>query len=157
IGMLALDAYRQRSARIAALTTPAAIRAYQAWARQSFLKLAGPLPERTPLNARTVGAFERERYRIEKLVYESRPGFVITANLYLPKQGGPHPGVLFQMGHSTDGKGAVTYQCCCQGLVQLGYVVLAFDPIGQGERTNYPREAGWLTRLSSADEEHTAP
>jgi cephalosporin-C deacetylase-like acetyl esterase len=61
------------------------------------------------------------------------------------------------MGHSTNGKGNVTYQRCCQGLVQLGYVVLAFDPAGQGERTNYPREGGWLTRLGSADDEHTLP
>lgn len=157
LAALAVDTYRRRSARIAKLTTPAAIREYQAWARDTFLKLAGTLPARTPLNPRTVGAFERERYRVEKLVYESRPGFLVTANLYLPKPAGPHPGVLFQMGHSTNGKGNVSYQRCCQGLVQLGYVVLAFDPAGQGERTNYPREGGWLTRLGSADDEHTAP
>jgi cephalosporin-C deacetylase-like acetyl esterase len=154
---LATDAYRRRSEKIAKLTTAAAIREYQWWARTTFLKLAGALPERTPLNIRTVGAFERERYRVEKLVYESRPGLMVSANLYLPKSGGTHPGVLFQMGHGTDGKGYALYQRCCQGLVQLGYVVLAFDPMGQGERTNFPREGGWLTRLSSADEEHTVP
>ncbi len=157
LAALAVDAYRRRSARIAKLTTPTAISEYQVWARETFLKLAGPLPERTPLNARTVGAFERDRYRVEKLVYESRPGFLVTANLYLPKAAGPHPGVLFQLGHSTNGKGYVSYQRCCQGLVQLGYVVLAFDPAGQGERTNYPREGGWLTRLGSADDEHSTP
>ncbi|HMC61519.1 MAG TPA: acetylxylan esterase, partial [Candidatus Solibacter sp.] len=87
-----------------------------------------------------------------------RPGLFVTANLYLPKQGAaPFPGVLFQMGHSNDGKGSALYQRCCQGLVQLGYVVLAFDPVGQGERTNYPQANGWLTRLGSADEEHTFP
>src|SRR5205085_6496843 len=148
---LAVDTYRRRSARVAKLTTPAAIRDYQTWARSTFLKIAGALPERNPLNVRTVGGFERDRYRVEKLIYESRPGLIVTANLYLPKQSGPRPGVLFQMGHSTDGKGSVTYQRCCQGLVQLGYVVLAFDPMGQGEHTNYPREGGWLTRLPSAD------
>src|SRR5689334_12194080 len=125
---LATEAYRRRSARIAKLTTPAAIREYQAWARESFFQLAGALPERTAPKVRTTGAFERERYRVEKVVYESRPGLMVTANFYLPKTSGPHPGVLFQMGHSTNGKGAVTYQRCCQGLVQLGYVVLAFDP-----------------------------
>src|SRR5215471_14702720 len=69
----------------------------------------------------------------------------------------PYPGVLMQMGHSANGKGYALYQCCCQGLVQLGYAVLAFDPMGQGERTNFPRQAGWLTRLPSADDEHTVP
>lgn len=61
------------------------------------------------------------------------------------------------MGHSANGKGYDLYQRCCQGLVQLGYVVLAFDPIGQGERTNYPKPDGWLTRLRSPTEEHTVP
>jgi len=154
---LATEAYRRRSERIAKLTTPAAIREYQSWVRATFLEIAGALPERTPLNTRTIGAFERDRYRVEKLLYESRPGLIVTANLYLPKSSGPHPGVLFQMGHSLDGKGAALYQRCCQGLVQLGYVVLAFDPMGQGERTHFPREGGWLTRLPSADDEHTVP
>jgi cephalosporin-C deacetylase-like acetyl esterase len=154
---LAADAYARRSQRIAALRTPGDIRGYQAWARETFVRLAGGLPQRTPLDVRTTGAFDRERYRVEKLVYESRPGLFVTANLYLPKQGSaPFPGVLFQMGHTTDGKGAALYQRCCQGLVQLGYMVLAFDPMGQGERTNYPQSNGWLTRLS-ADEEHTFP
>jgi cephalosporin-C deacetylase-like acetyl esterase len=61
------------------------------------------------------------------------------------------------MGHTAAGKRYVSYQPCCQGLVQLGLVVIAFDPAGQGERTNYPREGGWLTRLGSADDEHTTP
>src|SRR5436305_8450723 len=83
---LAADAYARRNRRIAALRTPADIHAYQAWARQTLIRLAGGLPERTPLAVRTTGAFERARYRVEKLVYESRPGFFVTANLYLPKR-----------------------------------------------------------------------
>jgi hypothetical protein len=153
---LATDAYNRRNRRIASLVTPDDVRRYQRWARESFLEIVGALPERTPLNLRTVGGFERDAYRVEKLVYESRPGFVIAANLYLPKgSGAPCPGILMQMGHSANGKGYALYQRCCQGLVQLGYVVLAFDPLGQGERTNYPRPGGWLTRLPSSDDEHT--
>lgn len=91
-------------------------------------------------------------------MYKSRPGLFVTANLYVPKNAlPPFPGVLFQMGHSADGKGYPSYQRCCQGLVQLGYLVLAFDPMGQGERTNYPLSGGWLTRLHSPDNEHTQP
>jgi cephalosporin-C deacetylase-like acetyl esterase len=158
LSALAADAYARRSRRIAQLKTPAAIREYQAWARRAFLQLAGGLPERTPLQIRTVAAFERSAYRVEKLVYESRPGLFVTANLYIPKNAAPpYPGVLFQMGHSADGKGYPPYQRCCQGLVQLGYLVLAFDPMGQGERTNYPVSGGWLTRLHSPDNEHTLP
>jgi dienelactone hydrolase len=158
LARLAADAYARRNARIAKLGTSEAIREYQTWARRTFLELAGVLPQRTPLNLKTVGAFERSRYRVEKLIYESRPGLFVTANLYLPSSGSPpFPGVLFQMGHTLNGKGGALYQRCCQGLVQLGYVVLAFDPMGQGERTNYPKAGGWLTRLRSADDEHTTP
>jgi dienelactone hydrolase len=158
LARLAADAFVRRNARIAALGSAEAIHEYQSWARRTFLALAGPLPQRTPLNVRTLGAFDRPRYRLEKLVYESRPGLFVTANLYLPLSGSPpFPGVLFQMGHTLDGKGGALYQRCCQGLVQLGYVVLAFDPMGQGERTNYPEAGGWLTRLRSADSEHTTP
>jgi dienelactone hydrolase len=158
LASLAADAYTHRNRRIEQLTTPAAIHDYQAWARRTFLQLAGPMPERTPLNPRTVGAFERTAYRVERLVYESLPGLYVTANLYIPKSGAkPFPGVLFQMGHSANGKGYAPYQRCCQGLAQLGYLVLAFDPMGQGERVNYPRQGSWLTRLLSSDDEHTYP
>ncbi len=158
LSALAADAYRRRNARIAQLKTAAAVHDYQAWARRTFLEVAGPLPERTPLHLRTTGAFERSAYRVEKIVYESRPEFFVTANLYIPKSGSPpYPGVLFQMGHAHNGKSYIPYQRCCQGLAQLGFLVLAFDPMGQGERTNYPAAGGWLTRLRSSDEEHTMP
>jgi dienelactone hydrolase len=50
----------------------------------------------------------------------------------------------------------VAYQQCCQGLARLGYVVLAFDPMGQGERSYYPGSSPSRSRLG-ADEEHTYP
>ncbi len=154
---LAADACARRAAAIEELRTAERVEARQQWARATFWKLIGGMPERTPLAARTTGGFERERYRLEKLVYQSRPGEWISANLYLPKAGSPpFPGVLFQMGHSVHGKAEGTYQSCCQGLAQLGFAVLAFDPLGQGERTNYPGPDG-LTRLGSADAEHTLP
>ncbi len=155
---LAREAYDRRQAALAKLTTPAAVADRQRWVRETFWSLTGGQPARTPLNLRTVGEFRRTGYRVEKIVYESQPGLVIPANLYLPDGAGRHPGVLFQMGHSLNGKAYETYQKCCQGLVQLGYVVLAFDPMGQGERTYYPRpNGGTLTRLPSADDEHTVP
>jgi dienelactone hydrolase len=155
---LADEAYQRRNREIARLTTPEAVEARQRWARQTFWKLAGGEPERTPLEARTVGSFEREGYRVEKVVYQSRPRFHVSANLYIPTRGvPPYPAVLFQMGHSRNGKAYLPYQRCCQGLVRLGYVVLAFDPMGQGERVYYPDAGGVNSRLSSTDNEHTVP
>ena len=155
IRTLAAEAYERRNAEIRKLTNAAAIHARQKWVRETFWKITGGEPERTPLNIRTTGSFERERYRGENLVYESRPGEWIPANLYIPKNGtAPFPGVLFQMGHTPNGKAGDTYQRCCQGLVQLGFLVLAFDPMGQGERINYPGPSGH-SRLASPDSEHT--
>ena len=86
---------------------------------------------------------------MEKLVYESQPNFHVSADLYIPKNAKPpFPGVLFQMGHTANGKAGATYQHCCQGLVQLGFLVLGFDPMGQGERIYYPKG-------SSATGEHS--
>lgn len=153
---LARRAYQLRNQQLARLTSPEAVRQRQAWVRRTFWELVGGQPERTPLNTRVLGGFERAGYRLEKLVYESRPGLFIPANLYIPKQGRPpFPGVLFQMGHAVNGKASPLYQKCCQGLVQLGFLVLAFDPMGQGERIYYPDASGLKSRLGSADDEHT--
>jgi dienelactone hydrolase len=153
------ESVRMRNEAISLLTTPEAIQARQQWVRTKFWQLAGQPPAKSPLNIETTGALDRPHYRIEKLLYQTRPGLFVSANLYIPKAGKPpYPGVLFQLGHSLIGKAAAPYQKCCQGLVQLGYVVLAFDPMGQGERIYYPQpKDATRTRLSSADDEHTIP
>jgi len=153
---LATEAYERRNREIAKLTSGAAVQARQRWTRETFWKITGGEPERTPLEARTIGSFERDGYRVEKVVYESRPKFHISANLYIPTRGvPPYPAVLFQMGHTRNGKAGGTYQRCCQGLVRLGYVVLGFDPMGQGERVYYPGPDGLNSKLASPDNEHT--
>jgi dienelactone hydrolase len=158
LSSLAGRAYRRRVRHLSRLSDAAAIHDYQSWARKTFWHLIGGEPERTPLNIRYTTSLSGEAFAVEKLAYESRPGVVISANLYIPKTGKPpYPGVLFQMGHAADGKAYEPYQRCCQGLVQLGYVVLAFDPMGQGERVAYPDASGLRTRLSSVDEEHSLP
>lgn len=155
---LAREAYEKRNRALSLLTNQHAIEKRQEWVRQTFWKLVGGKPERTPLNPRITGHLDRDGYRLEKVAYESLPGTFISANLYIPNNHkAPHPGVLFQMGHASTGKAFASYQKCCQGLARLGYVVLAFDPMGQGERINYPDSTGTNTRLSSIDEEHSRP
>jgi dienelactone hydrolase len=84
---------------------------------------------------------ERDAYRIENVIFESRPQFYVTANLYIPKGlTGKAPGVIGSCGHSTNGKAHEAYQSFAQGLARLGYVSLIFDPIGQGERLQLPDE-----------------
>lgn len=148
LAALARQAYQRREASLALLKTAGDIRARQQWVRTTLWQLIGGEPERTPLLVHQTGEFAREGYRVELLVYESRPGVRIPANLYVPIGARPpFPAVLFQMGHSLNGKAKDTYQKACQALARLGYVVLAFDPFGQGERTYY--------KVGDADEEHS--
>jgi dienelactone hydrolase len=113
------------------------VRNVQAKIRQCF----GAEPEHTPLHPKVTGIVERDAYRIEKVIFESRPEFYVTANLYVPKgRKFPLPGVVGSCGHSANGKAAEPYQSFAQGLARQGYVVLIFDPIGQGERLQYVGE-----------------
>ncbi len=127
--------------RRAALKTREDAETYVHEVRSKILECFGPWPEKTPLNPRVTGAVEREAYRIEKIVFESRPGFLVTANLYVPRgRPFPRPGVVGACGHSRNGKAAEPYQSFAQGLARLGLVCLIFDPLGQGERLQYPDE-----------------
>lgn len=137
-------AERRGLSRKAALQTKADAEAYVADVRKKIHSCFAPFPQKkSPLNARIVGVVERDEYDIEKLIYESRPGFLVTANLYLPKERtNPLPAVVGTCGHSTNGKAEEAYQSFAQGLARLGYVCLIYDPIGQGERSQYLGEDG---------------
>ncbi len=109
------------------------IKAYQSRLRGHFIESLGGFPERTPLRARVTGELRGEGFRVEKILYESQPGFVVSGLLYLPLAGAaPFPAVLMPCGHSGSGKAA--YQAPAMALVTHGFAVFCFDPIGQGER-----------------------
>src|SRR5690349_18526332 len=74
ISALARDAYDRRNSDLARLTTATAIRDRQRWVREAFWRMVGGMPERTPLEQKSLGGFEREGYRVEKIVYQSQPG-----------------------------------------------------------------------------------
>ena len=147
----------RREAEIAGLSTGAQIRARQEYVRRTMAELMGGLPkEKTPLNARVTGQFTREGYRVENIIFESQPGMRVTANLYLPTVGQPpYPAVLGVAGHSVNGKASATYQAAFIGFVRNGFAVLAFDPPGQGERSEYFDAAMGKSRIGIGTAEHT--
>jgi len=94
-----------------------------------------PLPERTPLNPQVVGTVEKDDYLIEKVRFESFPGFYVTANLYIPKNATfPVPAIVNPHGHWGGGKDCYQVQYRAIGLVKKGYVAITWDKIGFGER-----------------------
>jgi dienelactone hydrolase/pimeloyl-ACP methyl ester carboxylesterase len=126
--------FEARRKAVAALKTPEDVAKRQADLRAKFVAALGGFPERTPLNARVTGTLDRDGYKVEKVIYESRPEHPVTANLYLPAGAGPFPGVLFPCGHYDNAKAAPEYQRACILLAKNGIAALAFDPISQGER-----------------------
>lgn len=146
------DAGRKRRAMV---TSAESAREYVAFVRGKIQESFGPFPEKTPLKPRVTGSVDRPDYRIEKVIFESRPNFPVTANLYLPtRREFPVPGVVGSCGHSANGKAIEAYQSFCQGLARLGYACLIFDPIGQGERSQYPDEHGDHSRIGIGVLEH---
>lgn len=130
--------WEERAARVANIRTPAEVRARQEYIRQKVLEALGGFPEKTPLNPRITGTLERDGYRVEKLIYESQPRYYVTANLYVPTRGKPpYPALLGTAGHSANGKAMEGYQRVWISLARRGFVVLAYDPPGQGERYEY--------------------
>ncbi len=132
----------QRSSALkASLKTKQDAERYIVAVREKIRRCFGPEPKRTPLNPQVTGVVERDGYKIENVVFESRPGFPVTANLYLPTDRElPVPGVVGTCGHSVNGKAAAVYQSFAQGLARHGYACLLYDPIGQGERLQYVNE-----------------
>lgn len=135
LSRLVAERLEERERAIARISTPNEVAARRSEIRERILQSIGGLPERTPLNARVVGTIERDDYRIEKIIFESQPRFFVTANLYAPKKGrGPYPGILVPLGHEPAPKAYPDAQRLLGALAEKGFVALAWDPIGQGER-----------------------
>jgi cephalosporin-C deacetylase-like acetyl esterase len=108
-----------------------------------------PPPERTPLRAATLRTHDLGDYHLENVIFESRPGFPVTANVYRPKGAGAgrRAAVLCPIGHNLSaGKASSEVQARCIKLAKMGFVVLTYDSIGHGERAisgNTHHEGGY--------------
>lgn len=103
--------------------------------RESLLNAWGGFPrEKCDLKPEVRGELKRDGYRIEKVVFQTRPGVYMTANAYVPDGGGKRPGVLCVHGHWKLSKQDPKVQARCLGLVKLGFFVLCVDAMGAGER-----------------------
>ncbi|MGY8657417.1 MAG: alpha/beta hydrolase family protein [Verrucomicrobiales bacterium] len=113
-----------------------------------------PEPDRSPLNPVIHGKIDCGNFTIEKVYFETRPGFFLTGSLYRPKGGsGKRPGVLCPHGHWNEARfydageasvkkqikegaeavletGRNPIQARCVGLARLGCTVLQYDMLG---------------------------
>jgi dienelactone hydrolase len=142
LNAIAQGQLRDRAKTVAAIRDTAAAQARQKQVRDRILSLIGGLPQyHGPLNARVTKTTRRDGFIIDHVVFESLPQYYVTANLYRPDSPGRHPAILMSMGHWDSGKAAG--QLLSSNLARKGFVVLAYDPVGQGERQQaYDKRTG---------------
>ena len=131
---------RLRKEKLAALKTPEDVYAYIAELKEKIKKSYRFPAEKCPLDIECCGVVQQEGYRVEKLIYHSRPDFPVTANLYVPDNARPGktPALIHLLGHALDGKACGEYQSVGISLARKGCMVLMADPLGQGERISFP-------------------
>ncbi len=154
---LALEQLKERKEVVSQLDLKSDFLDRQEIVKEKLLRIIGPFPEKTPLNAQVTGVIKKKDYRVEKVIYESIPGYYVTAALFVPnKIKGKAPAVIYASGHTENGFRSETYQHVIINLVKKGFVVLAFDPVGQGERLQYYNEKEGKSRFGST-KEHSYP
>ena len=148
----------KRNDKIASIHSLADWQNYQKWIKKTLLDVVGPLPERTPLHANIVKTINKKEYKIENIVFQSQPGFYVTSSLFIPASSGKDskaPAIIYCSGHSNDGYRNPVYQQAILNLVKKGFIVFAFDPIGQGERYEYFDPETGKAIIGERDEEHS--
>jgi len=124
-----------------AVATPAALAQRRAELRAKMTAAVGGFPKRCPLNPVITATVLRNGYRIEKVMFETRPNIHVTALAFVPdaaKFAAPYPAVAVACGHSFEGKASPGYQRACVMGAKEGFLMLIYDPFDQGERQMSP-------------------
>jgi cephalosporin-C deacetylase-like acetyl esterase len=131
---------------------------YQKTVIKTLMEIAGPFPEKTLLNAKVIRIIDKEFCRIEHIVFESQPKFYVTSSLFIPKSlvgNIKAPAIIYCSGHSEDGYRNSVYQQVILNLVKKGFIVFAFDPVGQGERLEYFNPKTGKSIIGGPTKEHS--
>lgn len=124
-----------RAQVIAKLATAEDARQRQAQVRSTLAELIEFEAATGPVAFEVTGMSHEDGFTIERLIYQSLPGYWVTANLYAPNSPGPHPAIIIQPGHGVDGK--ISNYGFAANFARAGFVVLAIDIVGEGERIQH--------------------
>ncbi len=134
----AFEYYDLRDKEIEKLKTAGDWSRRQEEVKKKLMGFMGSFPEKGPLNPRITGIIKKDGYRIEKIVFESFPGFYVTGCLYVPEKIRKNaPAILNVIGHNQEAFRNPLYQVINYNLVKKGIIVFAIDPPGQGEHVQY--------------------
>lgn len=154
------DYLKKRADKIAGLHSLTDWQQRQKWIHATLMDIVGPFPAKTPLNATVTKVINKDNYRVEDIIFESRPGYYVTSSLFIPgklKKGDKAPAIIYCSGHTYSGYSSPLYQHVILNLVQKGFIVFAFDPIGQGERLQYYDAKTGKSRFKWPSYEHSYP
>jgi cephalosporin-C deacetylase-like acetyl esterase len=154
----AYEQLRIRSEAVSKLNTLEKYKQRQEQIRKTLLEIVGPFPEKTPLNVQVLTTVQKEDFRVEHVIFESRPGFKVTSSLFIPSGlKAKAPAIIYCSGHGATGYRSKIYQHVILNLVKKGFIVFAFDPIGQGERLGYFDPQTGRSLVGSPTKEHSFP
>lgn len=157
---IAYEQLKQRKDKISQISTLGEWQERQDYIRRKLNECIGNFPEKAALNARVTRTLDKGSYKIEHIVYESIPGFYVTSSLFIPASKGKKtgkPAIIYCSGHSADGYRSDIYQYVILNLVKKGFIVFAFDPVGQGERLEYYDKKTRQSSLGGPTSEHSYP
>ena len=129
------------------ITTLAQWKERAAEIRQQILVSSGlwPLSEKTPLHPVIFGKLVRDGYSIEKVYFQTYPGFYLAGNLYRPvgkgKGKGPFPAIINPHGHWENGRLVDAKDCSipgrCINFARQGMIAFSYDMVGYND-THFP-------------------
>lgn len=152
------DLLDKRADQVAALVSLSDWKERQQSLRKTLNDIVGPFPEKTPLQAKVVKTVNKADYKMEQVIYESQPAFYVTSSIFIPNGlKGKAPAIIYCSGHSADGYRGAVYQHVILNLVKKGFIVLAFDPVGQGERLQYFDPTTGKSTVGGPTHEHSYP
>lgn len=135
-----------RDKKHALLRTAADFETRNRTVHENLLSMLGKFPQKEPLDTRIMKTAQKDGYRVENIMFLSHPDFWVTGNLYVPTTGkGRYPAIISPCGHYPLARMTPQYQSAYISLVKSGFVVLSYDPIGQGERRQYWNPATGVT------------
>ncbi|MEX2511906.1 MAG: acetylxylan esterase [Cyclobacteriaceae bacterium] len=130
----------------------------QEWIKKQLTSVLGPFPSKSPLNPQILRSIKKNDFSLEHIIFESQPSFYVTATLYIPDGiQGKAPVIIYCSGHTEEGYRSSTYQTVILNLVKKGFMVFAFDPVGQGERLEYFDEDKKGSLVGGPTMEHSFP
>ncbi|HBH84553.1 MAG TPA: xylan esterase [Bacteroidales bacterium] len=156
----AIEILEKRSEEVSRINSLGDWQARQKFIRKTLMEITGPFPEKTPLNAKIIRTIEKDSFRVEHIIFESQPGFYVTSSLYIPKglpKKAQTAAIIYCSGHTEEGYRSVVYQHVITNLVLKGFIVFAFDPVGQGERLEYFDPEKGKSIVGGPTREHSYP